>query len=109
MKSDSVPHPSTLNVQAAGLPNSDPAQFSAPSHDLEIDTVIVQPGETLRHIILRNMGKYNGGTLERIHELNPAITNFDDIETGQVIRLPRAPLPTNSTVASEGASTFGKN
>jgi general secretion pathway protein A len=109
VKSDSVPHPSTLNVQAAGLPNSGPAQFSAPSHDAEIDTVIVQPGETLRHIILRNMGKYNGGTLKRIHELNPAITSFDNIETGQVIRLPRAPLPVNSSVASEGANTPGKN
>jgi type II secretory pathway predicted ATPase ExeA len=109
VKSDSIPHPSTLNVQAAGLPNSDAAQFSAPSNDAEIDTVIVQPGETLRHIILQNLGKYNGGTLERIHELNPAITNFDDIETGQVIRLPRVRMRVDSAIASEGAGTAGKN
>jgi type II secretory pathway predicted ATPase ExeA len=109
VKSDSMPRSSTLNVQAAGLANSDPPQFSAPSNDVEINKVIVQPGETLRHIILRYMGKYNGGALERIHELNPAVTNFDEIETGQVIRLPRVPLPVDSAVFSEGASTSGKN
>jgi type II secretory pathway predicted ATPase ExeA len=109
VKSDSMAQPSTLNVQAAGLPNSDAAQFSAPGNNVEINTVIVQPGETLRHIILRHMGKYNGGTIERIRELNPAITNFDEIETGQVIRLPRVPVPVDSTVASEGAGTAGKN
>jgi len=107
VKSDSMPHPSPLNVQAAGLANSDPSQFSAASNDVEINTVVVQPGETLRHIILRYMGKYNVGALERIHELNPAITNFDDIETGQVIRLPRAALPVDSAVSSEGAGTAG--
>jgi type II secretory pathway predicted ATPase ExeA len=109
VKPDSMPHPSSLNVQTAGLSNSGAAQFSAPGKNLEINTVIVQPGETLRHIILQNMGAYNGGTLDRIHELNPAITNFDDIETGQTIRLPRVPVRIDSTDASVGAGTAGKN
>ncbi len=108
-KSDSAPHSSSLNVQAAELPNSEAGQASAPSDDAKIRTVVVQPGDTLRQIILRSMGEYNDGTIGRIRRLNPAISDFNHIETGQAIRLPRAPASVDSAIAAEEAGTAGKN
>ena len=57
-KSDAVPASSPLNVQAAGLPNSDAGLATSTDNNSEIDTVIVQPGEKLRQVILRTMGDY---------------------------------------------------
>ena len=57
-KSDAVPASSPLNVQAAGLPNSNAGLATPTDNDSEIDTVIVQPGEKLRQVILRTMGEY---------------------------------------------------
>jgi len=109
VKSDSVPHSSTLNVQAAEPPNSRDVQVSASSDDFEIHTVIVQPGDTFRQIILRTMGRYDGGAIEQIRKLNPAITDFNRIQAGKAIRLPLVPVPVDSAAASEGAGTAGKN
>jgi type II secretory pathway predicted ATPase ExeA len=90
VKSDSVPLSSTLNVQAAGFSNSDADQSSLLSEEAEIKTVIVQPGDTLRQIILRNIGVYNGSTIGQIRKLNPDIANVDRLEVGQAIRVQRA-------------------
>lgn len=108
LKSASVPHNSTLNVQAAELPDSETARLSAPSGEDKSDTLIVQPGDTLRKIILRTMGAYNGGTIGRIRELNPAIVDIDYLEAGQAIRFPRTLAPDNSAAPKEGANAAEK-
>jgi type II secretory pathway predicted ATPase ExeA len=108
-KSDSVPRSSPVNFQTAELPNSEAGQFSASTDNAEINTVIVQPGDTLRSIILRTMGEYNGSTIEQFRKLNPAIADFDFIEAGQAIRLPRTITPVDSGASSEESRTSGKN
>ena len=107
VKSDQVS--SVLNVQDAEISNSAPVQSSPSSDDAEINTVIVQPGETLRQIILRSMGEYNGGTIKQFRKLNPTIANLDHLEAGQAIRLPRFSVSVDSTAGSEGTGTGGKN
>jgi type II secretory pathway predicted ATPase ExeA len=109
VKSDSVPLSSTLNVQAAGLSNSEAEPSSLLSDGARTKTVIVQPGDTLRQIILRTMQKYNGNTVEQVRRLNPDIADVDHIEVGQAIRLPRVSVPDDSAGVSEAASTASKN
>jgi hypothetical protein len=109
VKSDSVPLSSTLNVQAAGLANSEADQSPLLSDVAGTKTVIVQPGDTLRQIILRTVGEYNGNTIEQVRKMNPDIVDVDHLEVGQAIRLPRASVSVDSAAASEAASTAGKN
>lgn len=106
-KSEPVPLSSNLNVPATELPMA--AQSFPLSEDSGTVTVIVQPGETLRRIILRTVGEYNGDTIGQVCNLNPSIANFDHIIAGQMIRLPRVSVPINSTVASDGADPAGKD
>jgi len=108
-KSDAVPASSPLNVQAAGLPDSEAGLASSLNGDGEIDMVIVQPGEKLRQVILRTMGEYNGGAIEQIRKLNPDIADLDHLEAGQTIRFPRVSVPVDSATASEGTGPSGKN
>ena len=70
---------------------------------------MVQPGETLRQVILRTIGDYNADTIEQIRKLNPAIVDFDHLKAGQVIRFPWVSEPDYSAVPSGGASRRGKN
>jgi type II secretory pathway predicted ATPase ExeA len=108
-KSETVPMSSNLDVQAAELPNTASGQAS-PSGDAEvINTVIVQPGETLRQVILRTMGDYNGDTIERIRKLNPDIVDLDHLRAGQVIRFPWVSEPVHPAAPSGGASRGGRN
>jgi hypothetical protein len=109
VKSDSAPLSSTLNVQAAGLPNSKAEPPSLLSDEDGIKIVIVQPGDTLRQIILRAAGEYNGDTIGQIRTLNPDIADFDHLQAGQAIRLPRVSVSVDSAASSGGASTAGKN
>ncbi len=109
VKSDSVPLSSTLNVQAAELNSAGSGQSSPPSDDAEFNTIIVQPGDTLRQIVLRTIGQYNGNTIEQVRKLNPDIANVDHLEVGQAIRLPRVSVSVDSAAASEAGSTAGKN
>jgi len=107
-KSESVPLSSNLDVQAAELPNTGSGQPS-PSGDAEaINTVIVQPGETLRQVILRTMGDYNGETIEQIRKLNPDIMDLEHLKAGQEIRFPWVSESANPAVPSRGASRDGK-
>jgi type II secretory pathway predicted ATPase ExeA len=109
VKSDSVPLSSTLNVQAAGLPTFEGEQPSPLNNEVETKAVIVQPGDTLRQIILRTIGKYNGRSIKQIRKLNPEITDPDKIEAGQAVRVPRVNMPVDSAAAGGDASTAGKN
>jgi hypothetical protein len=109
LKSDSVPLSSTLNDQAAELPITEAGQSSPSSDDAGAKTVIVQPGDTLRQIILRTTGEYNGDTIEQIRKLNPAMVDLDHLEAGQAIRIPQVSVPVDSAVASERTGVAGKN
>jgi type II secretory pathway predicted ATPase ExeA len=109
LKSDSVPLSPTLNVQAAELPDTGAEQSSLLSDEAGTKSVILQPGDTLRQIILRTIGKYNGDTIEQVRKLNPDITDFDHIEAGRAIRVPWVSASVDSAAAGEAASTVGKN
>jgi general secretion pathway protein A len=98
---------SSLSVQAAEPPNA--GKLSPSRGDAGIDTVIVQPGEKLRQIILRTIGEYDGDAIEQIRQLNPEIADLDHLETGQTIRFPRVTGPVDSARASTGDRTTGKN
>jgi type II secretory pathway predicted ATPase ExeA len=108
-QSDSSPHSSTINIQAAELPNPAPSRSSATVDAVEVSSVTVQSGDTFRQIILRTMGRYNDEMVDRIRKLNPGIANFDHIEVGQVIRLPRSGEAVVSAAASESGAAAGKN
>jgi type II secretory pathway predicted ATPase ExeA len=109
VKSNSVPLSSNLNVQAAELLKSEVEQSSHLSDEAGTKTIIVQPGDTFRQIVLRTTGEYNRNTIEEVLKLNPDITNLEHLEVGQAIRLPRVSMPIDSAAAGEAASTAGKN
>lgn len=109
VKSDSSPDSSSLNVQAAELPNAASRQSTPSTGDAGINMVVVQPGETLRQVILRTLGDYNFDTIEQIRKLNPSIPDLDHLRPGQAIRFPWVSDPLHSAVPGEGASRSGKN
>ena len=109
MKSDSGSDSSSLNVQAAGLPNAGSGRLSRSSDNVEISAVIVQPGERLRQVILRTMGDYNADAIKQIRRLNPDIADFDHLAAGQTIRFPRVSLPADSSAPSRGSRIASKN
>jgi hypothetical protein len=109
VKSDSAPLSPDLNIQAAGLVNSEDEQSTLLSDEAGTKTVIVQPGDTLRQIILRTIGEYNRNAIEQVRKLNPNIVDVDHLEVGQAIRLPWVSVPVDSGAASEAARTAGKN
>lgn len=51
-------------------------------------TIVVKPHQTLRHICLRYVGRFDSKVLEEILELNPQLTDPNRIEVGQRLRLP---------------------
>jgi type II secretory pathway predicted ATPase ExeA len=108
VKSHSVALPSSLNVQAAELSTDKSAEPSSPSREAEPHMVVVQQGETLRQIIFRTVGEYNGDTIDQIEKLNPDVADFDHLEAGQTIRLPQVSPPLDSAVV-EGTGAAGKN
>jgi len=109
VKSDSAPLSPNLNVQAAGLLNGEAEESPLLSNGAGTKTVIVQPGDTLRQIILRTIGQFNGDTIEQVRKLNPDIADVDHLEVGQTIRLPRVSALVDSATAGEAASIAGKN
>jgi len=109
VKSDSSGVSSSLNVQAAELPSAGTGQSNSSAGDAGINTVIVQPGETLRQVILRTLGDYNVDTIEQIRKLNPSIPDLSHLRSGQVIRFPWVSEPVHPAVPGEGAARSGKN
>ena len=108
-KPASAPFSSTLNVQAAELSNLESAQPSLLDPDAEINAVVVQSGETLRQVLLRTVGEYNQGMIEQVRRLNTDIADFDHLEAGQTIRLPRGSVRGDSDTAGNAISAVGKN
>jgi type II secretory pathway predicted ATPase ExeA len=102
-KSDSA------NVQAAELPSAESGNSLSSSGVDEIDSVIVQPGETSREIILRATGHYDADIVEEVRKLNPAISDLDHLDAGQEIRFPRLSGSSDSATASGEADADAKN
>lgn len=109
LKSATASQPSSQNDQAADLPPTEVGEPAPPADNAEVRTIVVRPGETLRQIILRTMGEYNDGAIERIHELNPAIADINHIEAGQTIRLSPALPAVDPADPREGAVPVGKD
>jgi type II secretory pathway predicted ATPase ExeA len=55
---------------------------------LGIETITVQHDDTLRHLCLTHLGRFDVATLVEISSLNPAIVDPNHIESGQLIRMP---------------------
>jgi type II secretory pathway predicted ATPase ExeA len=108
-RSGSAPHSSSMDVQAAELPTATAGPSSVSNDEIKIDTAIVQPGETLRRIVLRTLGEYDVSTIEQIWKLNPDVSDFDHIQAGRMIRLPRPSSPADSAAAVAAPVTDGKN
>lgn len=53
-----------------------------------IETITVQHDDTLRHLCLTHLGRFDVATLVEISTLNPAIVDPNHIESGQLIRIP---------------------
>jgi len=53
-----------------------------------VATVVVEKQDTLRHLSLEYLNRFDDKTIDEIRALNPAITDLDRIETGQRLRLP---------------------
>jgi len=107
LKSRSVP--SSLNVQAAELPGDESESSFSVSRELQIHTVVVQPGETLHQIILETGGENSAGAIEQIEKLNPSIADFGHLQAGQTIQLPQASSAVDSGASGEMPSASGKN
>ena len=70
------------------------------SHDLPADLqfVTVQSGQTLSKIIIAAYGRFDETILAYVINHNPALTNPDRIQAGQVIKLPN-PSPATSAAS----------
>jgi general secretion pathway protein A len=107
--SDTGTGASSMSVQAAELPHAGSRPVSPSNEDAEVDSVIVQPGERLRQIILRTIGVYDGGSIEAIRKLNPDIADLNHLEPGQMVRFPRNYVPAAPAAPGEGAGAIDKN
>lgn len=83
-----LPDPS---MQAKDQAPPVPSSFSVGRTQQSVDfagTVLVTPGATLIGICVDKFGSCTPEILQRIHDLNPSLSNPDHIETGQTIRIP---------------------
>jgi len=108
-KAEAGPEASSMNVQAAELPHAGSRPLASANEDAEIDSVIVQPGERLRQVILRTIGVYEAGSIEAIRKLNPDIADLNHLQPGQVVRFPRNYVPVAPAPAGVAESTVDKN
>jgi AAA domain/LysM domain len=99
---------SPLIAKAVEIPGVDPVRSSRSSGDVETNTVVVQPGDTLRQIALRTVGQYRGRVIEQIRKLNPGMTDPNHLEVGQELKLPRPSLPVDSPPDGGAANTTGR-
>jgi general secretion pathway protein A len=69
--------------------------------DDRVFSVVVARGTTLRHVSLQYLGRYDPADLAAILSLNPKITNPDEIQAGQEVRLPLSLLRDSATNARD--------
>jgi general secretion pathway protein A len=76
-----------------------------------VATVVVERQDTLRHLSLEYLNRFDDKTIDEIRALNPAITDPDRIETGQRLRLPihlRRPGLSGTQPAAQVAPTSSR-
>ena len=88
--SEGLDLPPEPNVLGADRPSQATAvEQAAPENDSRNSfVVVVEPKQTLRQISLRYLGRFDSKLVEEIRQLNPGITDPNQIEIGQRIRLP---------------------
>lgn len=86
---------SPLDAQTPAEPGAAPADGASAeaTTDGPFVTVEVKPGMTLRHISLEYLGRFGPADLAEILSLNPRIKSANQIEAGELIRLPRGWRP----------------
>jgi hypothetical protein len=84
---DAVQADSVVAPVVAAAPSSSSAD-QGPPPVAPGNEILVTPNRTLLGICVQNFGKCNPELLQEIHRLNPRLSNFDHIETGQRIRMP---------------------
>lgn len=84
------PAANPYELQATQVPSVRHAsnEESRASAGPEIETITVQQSDTLRHLCLTHLGRFDVATLVEISSLNPALVDPNHIETGQLIRIP---------------------
>jgi type II secretory pathway predicted ATPase ExeA len=80
----SVARPVSINPEESGV------NRGAPTVSPELQTVIVGPNDTILEITRRYLGRDDARVVLEIQDLNPQLTNINQIREGQSIRLPRA-------------------
>jgi len=80
-----APMPETMSPPPNGPAANPTAEQKRKAREL---TVVVENGETLRHICLQNLGRFDPAVLSSILSRNPEIKDPDRIEARQRIRLP---------------------
>src|SRR3989442_1204160 len=90
----------------AGVSEPPPAETGQLSSDEQL-MVVVEPGQTLRQICLRYLGRFDSKSLNSVHALNPWLVDPDDIKVGQLVRLPRlSALSKPENVAAKQGAEF---
>ena len=73
--------------QTVSQTNFPPLQLVEPI-SLDESTVVVEKNDTLHDIIVQHYGDFDIDTYKKVLDLNPFITNPDEIDVGQLILLP---------------------
>ena len=93
-------------VVKVGVSEPPPAETGQLSSDEQL-MVVVEPGQTLRQICLRYLGRFDSKSLNSVHALNPWLVDPDDIKVGQLVRLPRlSALSKPENVAAKQGAEF---
>jgi len=94
---------SMVKAVVSEVPLAETGQLSSE----EQPTVVVEPGQTLRQICLRYLGRFDSKSLSSVHALNPWLVDPDDIKVGQLVRLPRlSALSKPENVAAKQGAEF---
>ena len=71
------------------MAGDDPDPEDSPSS--QVITVSPRAGQTIQELSLLYAGRFDQQFYEQIRVLNPDVKNFDQLEAGQLIRLPLPP------------------
>jgi len=99
----------TDSALGSGLPTFDPAPQESGSG--QVITVAPKTGQTIEELSRLYAGHYDAQLYQKIYALNPDLKNPDNLESGQLIRLPLPPGPLKKVVdtsAPSSASMPGK-
>lgn len=78
--------PSTIRKKDTDVEKRSPPDIREQSKEQKV--VIVQPGDTLSKIIIKEYGQYDRNTLDIVVKANPGIIDISFIEVGQRITIP---------------------